>query len=122
MRSLYLLTVIGCVALLGCSSYDHREKIASAVLYTEKGSIDPKAFSGALMEKFSSTNSPPSSLDAFVVSLGGKCYPGKNPNESLVCSIPQTATFCVESTIQITASLSAGAIASIKAQQANRGC
>jgi hypothetical protein len=122
MRLSILFAVVCCTSIVGCASYDYREKIAVATLYNENGSIDQKAFTAAITEKFSSRNYPAAALESFVKSLGGSCSAGINTNTSLVCSVPQSGSFCVASSIRITASISVGTITAIQARQANDGC
>jgi hypothetical protein len=118
-----LVALIYCFVLAGCSlAQDNREKIAFAVLYNGKGVLNTKLFSNVLMERFSSQNSSPGELDSFVKSLGGSCHAERQAADSLICSVPETATVCVESFIRISASLSASRITTIQAEQVLRGC
>jgi len=122
MRTHFSLIVLVSLLVTSCSSvtYDHREEIARATLFTSKGVIDERAFSGALIEKFSSANSPPAALAAFVESLGGKC--SSRLTNSLTCTIPQSGGFCVASRIDIEAVVADGAITSIRTKAKNDGC
>lgn len=108
--------------LAGCGtlSYDHRESIARATLYSPSGALDDKALSGALLEKFSGANSPPAALASFVESLGGECR--SSLTGSLSCSIPQSGGFCTASRIDIEAVVSDGAISSLRAKARHDGC
>lgn len=117
-----LLSLALSLALTGCSTlgYDHKEIIAKATLYSPSGALDERAFSGALLEKFASANSPPAALTSFVESLGGKCSFGLTG--SLSCSIPQSGAFCISSRIDIEAVVSDGAISSLRARAKHTGC
>lgn len=108
--------------LTGCGilSYDHRESIAMATLYSPSGALDDKALSGALLEKFSSAASPPAALTSFVESLGGECR--ASLTGSLYCSIPQSGGFCISSRIDIEAVVSYGTISSLRARAKHHGC
>lgn len=108
--------------LAGCSTlgYDHRERIAKAVLHLPSGALDEKALSGALMEKFSNRASSPAALSSFVEALGGKCSPSLSG--SMSCSIPQSGSFCISSRIDIDAVVSYGAISTLRARSKNDGC
>lgn len=101
---------------------DNREKIAFAALYDEKGALNIKLFSIALMEKLAASNSSPGELENIVKSLGGSCRSESEAAKSLVCSVPQTAIVCIESFIRISAPLSESKITSIQAEQVLRGC
>lgn len=118
-----LFRLLGMSLLLsGCSavSYDRREIIATTTLFSPKGVLDEKAFSGALMEKISTANSPPAALSAFVESLGGKCGPALTG--PLLCSIPQSGGFCISIRIDIEATVTNGEITCIRTRARNDGC
>lgn len=106
----------------GFLDYDHRGKIAHATLYDEKGVLDERALSAALVARFANTNSPPASLDAFVESLGGKCNLRPEQEISMYCSIPQSGTLCVARVIQLFVVVSNGVIADLSAKTHLDGC
>lgn len=123
MRKLILSALICCVVFAGCSlSQDNREKIAFAALYDEKGVLNTKLFSIALMEKLTASSSSSGELENLVKSLGGSCRSEGEAAKSLVCSVPQRATVCIESFIRISARLNESKITSIQAEQVLRGC
>lgn len=119
-----LVAVVGVIPIQGCSvaGYDNRDRIAQTVLYGNKGSLDEKAFGGALLEKFASANSPTTALTKFVESFGGQCSIDSKNKDFMHCSIPEAATICVENRIDLTVATSNGAISSIYAKSRSTGC
>jgi hypothetical protein len=122
--SVFGLVLVSACLTQGCSvmGYDHREKIARAVLYDGKGNIDEKVFSSALFEKFSHVNSPPTALTGFVQSLGGNCSKDPKNLNQMHCSIPVSGTICVESRIDLFIVTGNGDISSITAKRNLTGC
>jgi hypothetical protein len=116
------LVGLGAILVAGCGtmSYDHSEKIATATLFSANGSVDERAFSGALLEKISSANSPPQALLSFVESLGGKC--SSLLLNSMSCSIPHSGEFCIARRIIINAVVANGVISSLRTSSRNDGC
>jgi hypothetical protein len=123
-RVRFVHSVIGflAISLQGCGAigYDHREKIASAVLFKSNGDLDERVFVAALTERFSSDLFPQASLQSFVEELGGKCT--GNMIDSMSCTIPRASRFCIDSRIRIEATMLAGSFKISKVASDHRAC
>jgi hypothetical protein len=123
----YLLVFAAAACLTACST-DNRERIATQTLYGEgskvvggiKGNPDP-VFAAALTARFPQ-GSPVAALVAYVEGLGGKCSKG-NPDAVLICRILETASFCVNTELFISAEVAGpNIVGPIKATHFGNSC
>jgi len=116
------------IALIAGFGYDHREKIAMAIIFSNDDlsrqfpswqASDDKVFSSALLTRFP-VNSPSSNLQAFIRLLGGQCTKQKSGN--LFCNLPEIGVFCYATSIHIDVQLSNENIVNIKTERHGVGC
>ena len=121
------VVLLSCLLLLPGCSFDHREKIAMALLYpSEDGSKIPATIEGALLGRFP-INSPVADLKKFVVSLGGVCRQMQRTNAKtelydLECSVFEEGGYCWEYSLDISVQTNADKITKISVFREGAGC
>lgn len=119
-RPLVLCSLLFCTASCGVLGYDHRARVAVAVLNQPAGRPNDAALSAALNARFAAGTSP-EALRAFVQSLDGKC--GHIASNQMHCEIPLTAVICVAQELELVVSVTpAGAIEQVAAHTLQNTC
>ena len=116
-----VLAIIGIMFLTGCGllRFDNRENIALHTLYGNNLSPEFRVFNAALETKFPMGSSQ-MYLVKYVELLKGTC--STTLEFIMNCTIPQTSTICLSTSIKIKAILSQEQIISIIAEPEADGC
>lgn len=122
MRCRGILALGSLLALSACSilGYNHRDRIAVAILDQPDGQMNTEAYTAALNARFPTGSSVDRLVDV-VHKLGGSCRHALP--SSWECSVPRVAAFCVANALHITVStLPSGAIEHLAASNINSAC
>jgi hypothetical protein len=115
-----VILIIPVLLVLDSSNYDNKRKLSEAMIYQGDGTLNERAFAGAIMGRFPQGGEP-GALKTFIKSIGGTCLPEKGGKFS--CSVDETGSFCVATKISVEVQLDdAGKIKFIGARSYFVGC